>query len=69
LQSQYSLSGLRFASVSKRVIVQKSFTENEPDLHDKERAGETHFHNQIFVLVFTFNSVFCIAHGSIVLTS
>ena len=34
-----------FASVSKRVLVQKFCYENEFDFRENKLAGETHFHN------------------------
>ena len=41
---QWAISELTFASFSKRVLVRNHSNENEFDLHENGRSGETHFH-------------------------
>ena len=43
-----AISKLSFTSFSKRVLVQNHSNENEFDLHENGRAGETHFHTNGF---------------------
>ena len=43
LHNQLVISELPGASISKRILVQKLSFENEFDLHENERVGETHF--------------------------
>ena len=43
-----AISELPFASFSKRVLVRNHLNENEFVLHENGRAGEIHFHMNVF---------------------
>ena len=47
-KSKEATSKLPFASISKRVLVRNHLNENEFDLQENGRAGETHFHTNGF---------------------